>query len=138
MSSDIGQITAALHAYGAALKSGNVDQAVNLYTSDGVILPPHFTASAGTKALHEAYTRIFSSIELDPTFHIDEIVVMSPEWAFARTTASGTKTMKATQESEPHSNQELFIMKKEDGEWKIARYAFSTMKPLIQNGVRRS
>ncbi|KAJ4245688.1 hypothetical protein NW757_009952 [Fusarium falciforme] len=138
MSSDIGQITAALHAYGAALKSGDVDQAVNLYTSDGVILPPHFTASAGTKALHEAYTRIFSSIELDPTFHIDEIVVMSPEWAFARTTASGTKTMKATQESEPHSNQELFIMKKEDGEWKIARYAFSTMKPLIQNGVRRS
>ncbi|UPL02648.1 hypothetical protein LCI18_013582 [Fusarium solani-melongenae] len=63
---------------------------------------------------------------------------MSPEWAFARTTASGTKTMKATQESEPHSNQELFIMKKEEGEWKIARYAFSTMKPLIQNGVRRS
>ncbi|KAM0429645.1 hypothetical protein ACHAPT_006250 [Fusarium lateritium] len=138
VSSDIGQITAALHAYGAALKSGNVDQAVNLYTSDGVILPPHFTASAGTKALHEAYTRIFSSIQLEPTFHIDEVVVMSPEWAFARTTASGTKTMKATQESEPHSNQELFIMKKEEGEWKIARYAFSTMKPLVQNGVRRS
>ncbi|KAH8900656.1 hypothetical protein GQ53DRAFT_740629 [Thozetella sp. PMI_491] len=101
-------------------------------------MPPHFSASAGTQALHESYTRIFSSIQLVITFDIEEVVVMSTEWAFARTTAEGTKTMLATQESEPHLNQELFIMKKEDGKWKIARYAFSSMKPLVQNGVRRS
>ncbi|KAL3299403.1 NTF2-like protein [Colletotrichum asianum] len=136
--SETESITAVLHAYGAALKSRNVEEAVALYTSDGVIMPPHFTAAAGTTALRESYTRIFSSIQLVIKFSIDEIVVMSPDWAFARTTAEGTKTMLATQESEEHTNQELFIMKKEDGGWKIARYAFSTMKPLVQNGVRRS
>ncbi|KAF9869773.1 hypothetical protein CkaCkLH20_12816 [Colletotrichum karsti] len=138
MPSEVEDITAVLHAYGAALKSRNVEEAVALYTADGVIMPPHFTAAAGTKALQESYTRIFASIQLVITFDIDEVVVMSPEWAFARTTAAGTKTMLATQESEEHANQELFIMKKEDGSWKIARYAFSTMKPLVQNGIRRS
>lgn len=137
-SAEVEEIAAALHAYGAALKSRNVEEAVALYTADGVIMPPHFSASAGTQALRESYTRIFSSVQLVITFEIEEVVVMSPEWGFARTTAEGTKTMLATQESEPHANQELFIMKKEDGKWKIARYAFSTMKPLIQNGIQRS
>lgn len=141
MSSEVEQITATLHAYGAALKSRNVEEAVALYTSDGVILPPHFTASVGAQALQDSYTRIFSSVQLEIKFSIDEIVVMSPEWAFARTTAEGTKTMLKSGESEPHANQELFIMKKDggkDGSWKIARYAFSTMKPLVVNGVHRS
>ncbi|KAL0776251.1 hypothetical protein CaCOL14_007538 [Colletotrichum acutatum] len=131
-------ITSVLHAYGTALKSRNDEDVVSLYTSDGVIMPPHFTAAVGTASLRESYTRIFSSVQLVITFSIEEIIVMSPDWAFARTTAEGTKTMLATQASEEHANQELFIMKKEDGEWKIARYAFSTMKPLVQDGVRRS
>ncbi|PWY91647.1 NTF2-like protein [Aspergillus sclerotioniger CBS 115572] len=137
-STDTEEITAVLHAYGAALKTRNVEEAMALYTPDGVIMPPHFSASAGTEALRESYTRIFATIQLVIAFQIEEIVVMSPEWAFARTTAEGTKTILATQESEPHANQELFILKKEGGKWLIARYAFSTMKPLVQNGVRRS
>ncbi|KAK2059139.1 hypothetical protein LY76DRAFT_543383 [Colletotrichum caudatum] len=137
-SPEVDNITAVLHSYGAALSNRNVEDAVALYTPDGVIMPPHFTAAAGTDALYVSYTRIFSSIQLDVEFDIEEVIVMSPEWAFARTTAAGTKTMLATQESEPHANQELFIMKKENGSWKIARYAFSTMKALVQNGVRRS
>ncbi|EXL97615.1 hypothetical protein FOIG_09940 [Fusarium odoratissimum NRRL 54006] len=131
-------ITSVLHAYGTALKERNVKETVALYTSDGVIMPPHFSASAGTQALTETYERIFNSIQLTITFDIDEIVLMSPEWAFARTTAEGTKTMLQTKTPEPHSNQELFILKKEDGTWRIARYAFSTMKPLVQDGIRRS
>lgn len=136
--SDVEQITAVLQAYGEALMSRNVNDAVSLYTEDGVILPPHFSASAGKDALTESYTRIFSTIQLKLSFDFEEIVVMSPEWAFARTTARGTKTMLATGVSEEHANQELFVMRKVEGVWRIARYAFSTMKPLVQDGVRRS
>ncbi|GKZ34157.1 hypothetical protein AbraIFM66950_004341 [Aspergillus brasiliensis] len=137
-STDTDEISSLLYAYGEALKSRNVDETVALYTKDGVIMPPHFSASAGTEALRDSYTRIFSTIQLVITFQIEEIVVMSPEWAFARTTAEGTKTILATQESESHANQELFILRKENGKWLIARYAFSSMKPLVQNGIRRS
>ena len=109
-----------------------------LYTTDGVIMPPHFSASAGTDALRDSYKRIFSTVQLSASFQIEEVVVMSPEWAFARTTAEGTKTILDTQESEDLANQELFILKKEDETWQIARYAFSSMQPLVQNGIRRS
>lgn len=132
-------IRSVLHAYGAALGNGNVDELLALYTSDGVIMPPHFPASAGQAALRETYARICQTIHLEIEFDIDEIVLTGEDWAFARTTAEGTKTMLATKESEKHSNQELFILRKEGNEgWKIARYAFSTMKPLVQNGIRRS
>ncbi|KAF5001317.1 hypothetical protein FDECE_11001 [Fusarium decemcellulare] len=138
MSSESDAVIAVLLAYGAALKSRNVEDAVALYTADGVIMPPHFSACVGTDALRDTYTRIFSTSQLNASFTFEEVVIMSPEWAFARTTASGTKTMLATQASEELSNQELFVLKKEDGKWKISRYAFSTMKPLVQDGMRRS
>ena len=134
--SDTEQITAVLQAYGSALRSRNVNDAVALYAEDGVIMPPHFSASVGKEALKDAYTRIFSTSQLRPTFSFKEVVVMSSEWAFARTTADGTKTVLATQETEKIANQELFILKKVDGKWRIARYAFSTMKPLVHPGVK--
>lgn len=129
-STAISEITALAHAYGAALASCDVEEAVALYTPDGVIMPPHFHPSVGTEALRASYTRIFSSIKLTITFDIDEIVQMSPEWAFARTTAQGTKAFIRGGE-EFHSNQELFVVRKVEGEWMIARYAFSSMKPLV-------
>ncbi|KAF4762091.1 hypothetical protein HAV15_006081 [Penicillium sp. str.  len=132
-SPDTEAISSILHAYGAALKARNVEEVLALYTTDGVIMPPHFPASAGVESLRASYTRIFSTIELVITFQIEEIVMMSPEWGFARTTAEGTKTILALNESESHANQELFIMKKEHGKWLIARYAFSTMKPLNES-----
>lgn len=136
---DIDAITAVLHAYAAALKSRDVEKVVTLYTNDGVILAPHFEANMGVKMLRASYSRIFSTVKLEITFHIEEIVVMSEGlWAFARTTAEGTKTMLSTGEMEYHANQELFILRSEEKEWKIARYSFSSMKPLIQNGIRRS
>lgn len=137
-SSDTEAIIAVLHAYGDALKNRNVEDAVALYTADGVIMPPHFSASAGTDALRDSYKRIFSTVQLAASFQIEEVVLMSPEWAFARTTAEGTKTILETQVSENLANQELFILRKEDGAWRIARYAFSSMQPLVQNGIRRS
>lgn len=64
------------------------------------------------------------------------------QWAFARTTAQGTKTYLSRGYEDRHFNQELFLLFKPDekekgGEevegadgWRIARYAFSSMKPV--------
>lgn len=93
-------------------------------------MPPHFSASVGTEALRASYDRVFSSIKLTIDFDILEIVNMSAEWAFARTTAAGTKAFLSGGE-EVQSNQELFVLQKVSGEWKIARFCFSSMKPLV-------
>lgn len=131
VSSEIPAITTVLHAYGTALKNCSTEEVLGLYTNDGVIMAPHFPASVGTEALRKSYERIFSTIKLTIDFDILEIVNMSPEWAFARTTAAGTKAFLKGGE-EVHSNQELFVLQKVRGEWKIARYCFSSMKPLVK------
>lgn len=130
MSSDVRAITDLLIAYGESLKTGKVADAVNLYTTDGVIMAPGFQPSCGTENLIKSYTRIFNTIRLEIESSIDEITVASDEWAFARSTAAGTKFWVQKGTSETHHNQELFVLKKETGEWKIARYCFSSMKPI--------
>jgi len=130
VSSEISAITALLHAYGAALKLCNTEEVLSLYTDDGVFMAPGFQASVGTAALKSSYDRVFSNIKLTINFDLLEIVNMSPEWAFARTTAAGTKAFINGGE-EDHWNQELFVLQKVTGEWKIARYCFSSMKPVV-------
>lgn len=129
MTSTTEAVTALIHAYGAALAECSTDSVIKLYTSDGVFMAPNFPPTVGVEALQQSYNRVFGSTKLDIEFEILEIVETSPIWAFARTIAIGTKTVKNVG-TENHKNQELFVLKKEEGAWKIARYCFSSMKPL--------
>jgi hypothetical protein len=54
---------------------------------------------------------------------------VAPLWAFARTNSAGQTAINATCESAVEGNQELFVFHKPDGDWKIARYCFSTTNP---------
>ena len=130
MSSPEQEITALLHAYGKVLSTHSMPDLLNLYTSDGVIMAPGFQPAVGAQALQSSYERIFSTIKLEIEFTIDEIVLTGEEWAFARTTAEGTKYWLKKGTQERHHNQEIFILKNVEGEWKIARYIFSSMKPV--------
>ena len=137
VSSEIPAITALLHAYGAALKDCSTDEVLSLYTEDGVFMAPGFQASVGSEAIRKSYDRVFGSIKLVIDFDILEIINMSPEWAFARTTAEGTKSFLKGGE-EFHNNQELFVVQKVNGKWKIARYCFSSMKPVAWKAYSRT
>jgi ketosteroid isomerase-like protein len=76
---------------------------------------------------------VFQAITLDIEFTVDEILQVSPGWAFARTRSEGFVTINATGAKGPEANQELFVFQKqEDGDWKIARYIFSTINPPRQ------
>jgi ketosteroid isomerase-like protein len=55
---------------------------------------------------------------------------MAPDWAFVRTNSTGTMKINATGMTSDEANQELFILRKNaGGEWKIARYSFSSTNP---------
>jgi ketosteroid isomerase-like protein len=74
---------------------------------------------------------VFKAITLKVKFTIVELIVMSPQWAFARTNSTGSQKILATGATSTEANQELFIFKKsDDGKWRIARYSFSTTNPL--------
>jgi len=124
-------VTDALSSYEVALNASNTQAVMPLYTDDGVFMAPNNQSAVGKAAVHKAYDAVFKAITLKVKFTIAELVVMSPNWAFARTNSAGTQKIIASGVTSVEANQELFIFKKDDdGEWRIARYSFSTTNPM--------
>jgi uncharacterized protein (TIGR02246 family) len=126
---DSDAIRSLLKQYEQALNTSDTEAVMRLYTADGVFMPQHFPSSVGADAIREAYDGVFRAIQLTVTFHIQEVHPAAPEWAFARTNSAGTALVHATAESSAEANQELFVLQKVNGLWKIARYCFSTTNP---------
>ncbi|WP_421794417.1 YybH family protein [Haliscomenobacter sp.] len=116
-----------LFTYRDALNASNTDKVLPLYTATGVFMPSNAPTSVGQDQVKGAYDFVFNSIQLKIEFFIDEIEVHG-DIAFARTTSKGTTLIHATGETVPEENRELFVLQKENGQWKIARYMFNKTK----------
>jgi uncharacterized protein (TIGR02246 family) len=129
-SADKQAIAATLAKYNKALNDSSTAEVMPLYAQDGVFMPPYSQSAVGIAQVKDAYDRVFKMITLHVKFTIDEIVQMSPDWAFVRTNSAGTNKFNATGKITAEGNQELFVFKKDtDGMWKIARYSFSPTSP---------
>ena len=127
---DTSQIKTLLKGYERVLNASDVNGILKLYAKDGVFMPQHSPSQVGADAIRAAYEHVFEAIDLDVEFDIIEVEILSDQWAFARTTSSGTTTINADGAKVSEGNQELFLLRKQlDGEWKIARYIFSTTNP---------
>ncbi len=124
--SDQENILAVLKAYEQVLNASDVNGVLKLYTEDGVFMSPNYPSAVGIHQVEAAYTGAFQAIDLNVEFDIVEVEVIADDWAFARTNSSGTTTINATGDKVSEGNQELFVLQKTDGDWKIARYSFST------------
>jgi len=127
--SDVDQIRGLLKNYERVLNASDFASVLQLYTKDGVFMAQHNPSAVGIDQVGTAYTAVFKAIELNVRFDIVEIEVIAPTWAFARTNSSGTTTINATGKKVSEGNQELFVLQKVDGDWKISRYCFSTTNP---------
>ena len=120
-----------MSSYESALNASNTEAGMPLYAEDGVFMAPNNQSAVGKASVRQAYDAVFKAITLGVNFAIAELVVMSPQWAFVRTNSKGTQKINATGVTSAEANQELFILKKgDDGQWRIARYSFSTTNPL--------
>ena len=122
-------VAAVLAKYEDALNQSDIDAVMKLYAFDGVFMPQNSPSSVGADAVRKAYDAVFKAIKLTVKFNVAEVVEMAPNWVLARTNSAGTVKVYATGGGGPEANQELFVFKKIDGEWKIARYCFSTTNP---------
>ena len=122
-------IKACLNAYRDALVASDVPAVLKLYAEDGVTMAQNFETQVGHDDIKTWYTKCFELITLDVKFDIKEAVPVSEEYGFARTTSAGTQKQNATGETSKEANQELFVVKKVNGKWLIARYCFSSTNP---------
>lgn len=120
-------IAKVLFSYRDALNASDVNKVLSLYTNDGVFMPSNAPSAIGQEQVKAAYEFVFSQIQLNIEFYIDEIGVHG-DYAFARTTSKGTTLIHANKQTVPEENRELFVLQKTSGQWKIARYMFNKMK----------
>ncbi|TAI47468.1 YybH family protein [Flagellimonas allohymeniacidonis] len=113
--------------YRDALNTSDVEKVMSLYTQNGVFMASAAPTAVGTDQVKGAYEFVFSQIQLSIEFFIDEIQVLNG-YAIARSTSKGSTLIHATNETVPEENREIFVLKQEDGDWKIDRYMFNKMQ----------
>ena len=114
--------------YFDALNSSSVQNAVNQYTANGVFMPKEAPTSVGTEQLKGAYGHVFGTLGfIDMAHTIDELTVEG-NFAIVRTSSLGNVKILADDVIiEGATHRELFVMQKQNNEWKIARYMFNTV-----------
>lgn len=116
-----------LNTYKKSLNTSDAKLAQSLYTKDGVFMPTQGPSGIGSEGILKSYEYVFSQIQLNIEFFIEEIQVEG-NMAFAVTSSKGSTLIHATGATVPEENRELFVFEKVDGEWKIARYMFNKTK----------
>jgi len=121
-------INEVIHQYETSLNASDTDNILMLYGKDPIFMPQHAPAQVGRNQVRAAYERGFDTIKLNLKFTVYEIEAFG-NLAYARSSSVGKKTIRANDEIVNEDDNELFIFRKEDGDWKIHRYIFSTNIP---------
>lgn len=116
-----------INQYGEAIKSSSVEKVLAVFTTDGVLMAPGAPTATGQDQLKGTYEYVFSAIKLDLKFTILEVTV-DKDYAVVRSESAGTTTVLTNNQAAPDAYRELFVVRKENGAWKIARYMYNKAK----------
>lgn len=113
--------------YQTALNASDVNSVVSLYSPDAVLIPNAAPAADRQEQIKQTYVYVFDNFSFNLNFDILEIEMFGNK-VFARSTSKGKLSIKASGETIPDENRELFIFEKQNGDWKIARYMYNKSK----------
>lgn len=113
-----------LSIYGDVLNSSDVSKTVALFTRDGILMPNGAPLAKGQEQLKVTYEALYNAFQLNVEYVTDEVIV-NGDYAYARTNSRGNTLIHATGETIPVENKELFVLHKDNGQWKISHYMFN-------------
>lgn len=114
--------------YEAALNASDTASVMTLYSNTPTFMPQHAPAQVGRDAVKQAYDNVFQTIKLTIKFTTHEVEVHG-DTAWARTSSAGKTKILANDMVVTEGNNELFVFKQENGQWKIYQYLFATNQP---------
>lgn len=117
-----------LKSYEDALNTNDLERILALYGREPVFMPQHAPALVGRDAVRAGYAHVFATLKLSIRFEVHEIEETG-DWAWARTSSAGRTQILAAGVEVSEGNNELFIFRREGGDWRIHRYLFSTTQP---------
>lgn len=121
-------IEALLKAYEKALNNNDIETILDLYGHAPVFMPQHAPALVGRDAVRAGYKQVFDTIKLNIEFTLNDVEEFG-DTAWARTSSAGRTRILSAGIEVNEGNNELFVFKRESGDWKIHRYLFSTTEP---------
>jgi len=114
--------------YAAALASGDVEALVGLYSPKGVFMREEMKAVVGQDALRAAYKEVFATLKMNLQFTVRE-AEEAGDMAWLRSVSKGTvKLLKTGVETKQGYNQ-LVVLRREGGAWKIRAYLYGSNRP---------
>ncbi len=119
-----------IEAYEAALNANDIETILSLYSAAPVFMPQHAPALVGRDAVRAGYAQVFAAIKLNVRFDIHDIE-QTGDWAWVRTSTAGRTRILGNGAEIDEGNNELFVLHREQSEWKIHRYLFSTSLPRV-------
>lgn len=118
-------ISGVIKAYEKALNASDTPAVLGLYGSNPVFVAPNTKGLAGRDAVKSAYEGLFTAIKPSLVFTIHDIVEFG-DTAYVRSSSAGEVEVRANNAKVKDSYNELFILRKEQGQWKIHRYIFNS------------
>lgn len=113
-----------IFAYSDAFNSKNISKTVALYTSNGILMANNAPSAEGTAQLTASFDYLLKNFQITIQYVVDEVLV-SGEFAYVRTNSEVNTTVKASGEQIVLENKELFVLRKQNGIWKISHYIFN-------------
>lgn len=127
-SDDEASIQALIDRYNTHLNAGDTDSIMGLYGQEPVFMPQNAPAQRGRAAVARAYAQVFSQISLKIRFQTHALETFG-DTAWARTSSAGETRILANGSIVEEGNNELFVFKREQGQWKIHQYLFASNLP---------
>lgn len=94
---------------------------MSLFTSDAELLPPQAPTAVGSEQILGTYQYVFQNLKLDLKVTIGKVTLLK-DYAIVTSTSAGT----ANGAEVTGGYRETFVLRKDKGAWKIARYMYNT------------
>lgn len=102
-----------------AVKTGDAELYLSIFTEDAVVMPPGSPAAMGKEELRPIIEGLFGMFDLELPYTVEEVEVLGDR-AFARSSWQYSMTPKEGGETSISAGKELDIFKRQtDGSWKI-------------------
>ncbi len=123
--SDEAKIRELISVYQIALNNEEIEKIPTLYSDQAIFMPPEIPAINGVEEIVHTYEYLFSQFDFELEFDIKEVVI-AENFAYVLSNSEGIITLESSETEETSKNQEIFILIKEDANWKISRYMFNS------------
>ena len=107
--------------YFKKLNDADAESISSLYSEDGIIMPPGLPTVSGREQVKKFYGMALGKKKFNMVTEVAEIIE-DTNLTVVRTLSKGTSVTIETNQTNKEDSKELFVLKREGSEWKIARF----------------